>query len=138
MYFSSIDPSSRRPRSLICTFRRPRVSGGVCSNECTEAMLHDSWPCSDSHFSDSRSPWLRSGARPEHRGRRSRPCSALPRRPYATCQGTGLAVVVDEPALLGVAVVEAADELLALGHLALEDAAHVALVPDDVRREEEQ
>src|SRR5437899_2267607 len=42
MYFSSIDPSSFRPRSLICTLRRPRASGGVCSNECTAIIVQDS------------------------------------------------------------------------------------------------
>src|SRR2546422_1836 len=42
MYFSSIDPSSFRPRSLICTLRRPRASGGVCSKECTAVMVQDS------------------------------------------------------------------------------------------------
>src|SRR5258708_1184393 len=58
--------------------------------------------------------------------------------PAHACERAGLAVVVDESPLLGVAVVEAAHELLALRHLALEDAAHVALIADDVRREEEK
>src|SRR5439155_1395801 len=42
MYFSSIDPSSFKPRSLICTLRRPRASGGVCSKECMAVMVQDS------------------------------------------------------------------------------------------------
>src|SRR6266478_2321179 len=41
MYFSSIDPSSFRPRSLICTLRRPRASGGVCSKDCTAVMVQE-------------------------------------------------------------------------------------------------
>src|SRR6266850_5196673 len=56
MYFSSIDPSSFRPRSLICTLRRPRASGGVCSNECTASIVQDfeliaacRWPELDLH-----------------------------------------------------------------------------------------
>src|SRR5205823_10229064 len=58
--------------------------------------------------------------------------------PAHPLQRAGLVVVIDEPALPRVLGVEAADEFVALRHLALEDPAHVALVADDVGREEQE
>ena len=53
-------------------------------------------------------------------------------------RGPGLAVEVHRDVVAGQLAVELLNEFLPLGHLALEDAAEVARVSDDVGRQEEQ
>src|SRR5207237_2798109 len=94
MYFSSIDPSSFRPRSLICTLRRPRASGGVCSKECTAVMVQDSSTSLLSLLLASRA-----SARARLRHVRPRPRSFHRQDLAALAAGQSVAVL-DEPFLV--------------------------------------